>query len=88
MNAGLRQTERSERKRHKEATAQARGMKTRTAGIKDANACPLSRQQGYGCLSRLSIHSICPYSVASDVQCSFIGVTRASLGHFSVFHTA
>ena len=34
------------------------------------------------------IHSNCPYSVASDVQCSFIGVISDSFGHESTFHTA
>ena len=36
----------------------------------------------------LSIHCMCPRSVSSDVQCSFIGVMSASLGHVRVFHTA
>ena len=36
----------------------------------------------------LSIHCMCPRSISSDVQCSFIGVMSASLGHVRVFHTA
>ena len=31
----------------------------------------------------LNIHFNCPYSVASEVQCSLIGVISASLGQFS-----
>ena len=38
--------------------------------------------------SFFNIHSICRYSVSSDVQCSFTGVRSASFGHVRVFHTA
>ncbi len=34
------------------------------------------------------IHSICPYSVLSEVQCSLMGVMSASFLHFRVFQTA
>lgn len=34
------------------------------------------------------IHSYCPYSVASLVQCSLIGVISGSFSHFNVFQTA
>ena len=36
----------------------------------------------------LRIHSICPLSVASLVQCSLTGVSRLSFGPVSTFHTA
>lgn len=34
------------------------------------------------------IHSQCPLSVASLVQCSLMGVMSEDLGHWSTFHTA
>ncbi len=35
-----------------------------------------------------SIHSQCPLSVESLVQCSLMGVMSEDLGHWSTFHTA
>lgn len=43
--------------------------------------------QGFFLRWRL-IHSNCPYSVASDVQCSFMGVISDSFGQVRTFHTA
>lgn len=34
-----------------------------------------------------NIHFKCPYSVASDVQCSLIGVISASFGQFNTLYT-
>lgn len=76
---------------HKQRQAVSGTTKSRyitTAGIRGSIACLLSRLSVCGYFRRLSIHSICPYSVASDVQCSLMGVISASLGHVSVFHTA
>lgn len=42
----------------------------------------------YGHFKCFIIHSMWPRSVASDVQCSFIGVSSASFSHFSTLYTA